>query len=61
MELKAESTDYTWHTYDAEKEITNEKFLSQLFSLGYDELIPCGYLYETVADAYENIGAIPDI
>ena len=61
VELKAESTDYTWHTYDAEKEITNEEFLSQLFGLGYDELISCGYLYETVADAYENIGVTPDI
>lgn len=59
-ELEAKSIDYTWHTYDAEKEIANEEFLSRLSDLGYDELIPCGYLYENVAAAYENIGAASD-
>lgn len=59
-ELEAKSMDYTWHTYDAEKEIANEEFLSQLADLGYDELIPCGYLYENVAAAYENMGAASD-
>lgn len=33
-----------------------EEFLSRLSELGYDKLIPCGYLYENIADAYENIG-----
>lgn len=57
-ELETKSSDYTWYTYDAEKEITNEEFLSQLSDLGYDELVPCGYLYENVMIAYENIGAV---
>lgn len=58
--LEAESVDYTWQTYDAEKEITNEEFLSRLSDLGYHELIPCGYLYENVATAYENIDTASD-
>lgn len=60
VELETKSTGDTWHTYDAEKEITNEEFLSQLSGLGYDKLIPCSYLYENVAAAYENIGASSD-
>ena len=56
LELKAKSVDYTWNTYNAEQEIDNEEFLSRLSDLGYDKLIPCGYLYENIADAYENIG-----
>lgn len=58
MELEAKSMDRTWHTYDAEKEIENEEFLSQLTDMGYDQLVPCAYLYENVAAAYENIGAV---
>lgn len=60
LELKAKSVDYTWHTYDAEQEIDNEEFLSRIADLGYDKLIPCGYLYENIADAYENIGRTSD-
>ena len=60
-EFEAKSTGYIgWHTYDAEQEIENEEFLNQLSDLGYDQLIPCGYLYESIADAYENIGAKSD-
>lgn len=55
LELEAKSVDYTWNTYDAGQEIENEEFLSRLSELGYDKLIPCGYLYENIADAYENI------
>ncbi len=55
LELEANSVDYTWHTYDAKQEIDNEEFLSRLSDLGYDKLIPCGYLYENIADAYENL------
>lgn len=59
-ELEAKSIDYAWHTYNAEKEIENDVFLSQLSDLGYDKLIPCSYLYENVEAAYENIGATSD-
>ena len=59
LEVKSDNSN-TWYTYDAEKEISNEEFLSQLSALGYDKLIPCGYLYENVADAYENIGTVSD-
>lgn len=56
LELEAKFIDTMWHTYDAGQEIVNEDFLSRLSDLGYDKLIPCGYLYENIADAYENIG-----
>lgn len=59
LEVKSDNSN-TWYTYDAEKEISNEEFLSQLSALGYDKLIPCGYLYEDVEDAYENIGTVSD-
>lgn len=61
LELEAKSTDYTWHTYDAEKEIENDVFSGRLSDLGYDELIPCSYLYEDVEAAYENIDAASDV
>lgn len=60
VELEAKNIDYTWHTYEGGQEIENEDFLSRLAELGYDRLVPCGYLYENVADAYENIDAKPD-
>ncbi|MDE6747580.1 MAG: hypothetical protein K2K21_00745 [Lachnospiraceae bacterium] len=56
LELEARFVDTTWHTYDAKQEIDNEDFLSRLSDVGYDELMPCGYLYENIEDAYENIG-----
>lgn len=56
MDLETKSMDYTWYTYDAEQEIANEDFLSRLSDLGYDKLIPCAFLFESVAEAYENIG-----
>ena len=56
LELEARFVDTTWHTYDAKQEIDNEDFLSRLSDIGYDELMPCGYLYENIEDAYENIG-----
>lgn len=59
-ELKTKSIDDTWHTYYSEKEIENEEFLNRLSDLGYDKLVPCGYLYENVTTAYENIGAVSD-
>ena len=49
-----------WHTYDREGEIPNEEFLSQISVLGYDNLIPCGYLYDDIDTAYENMGATSD-
>lgn len=60
MELATKSAEYTWHTYDGEKEISNEEFISQLAGLGYDELIPCSYLFDNVEAAYENIGTTPN-
>lgn len=60
VELETKSVDFTWYTYDAEKEITNEEFLSRLSILGYDKLIPCGYLYENATTAYENLSAESD-
>lgn len=60
-ELEAKSTSYEWHTYNANKEIANEEFLTRLSDLGYDKLIPCEYLYESVtAGAFENIGLSSD-
>lgn len=60
-ELEVKNIGYEWCTYNAEQEIENEEFLSQLSELGYDQLIPCGFLYETIEDAYKNIGASTDI
>lgn len=59
-ELEAKSVDYKWYTYDAEEEIRNEDFLAGLSDLGYDKLIPCEYLYDNMADAYENIDISSD-
>lgn len=56
LELKAKFTDYIWHTYNAQQEIANEEFLSSLSERGYDQLMPCGFLYDNIEDAYENIG-----
>lgn len=53
--LKTESKDYKWHTYAYEKEVDSKVFLEQMETLGYDELVPCAYLYEDVSSAYENI------
>lgn len=60
LELSANSRYYAWDTNDAVCGIDNEEFLSRLSSLGYDKLIPCGYLYENIADAYKNIGKTPN-
>ena len=60
-ELEGESADYQWYTYDAEKEIPNEEFLEQVSVLGYDKLNPCGYWYEDVMTAYENMGKESDV
>ena len=60
LELEAKFTDYIWHTYNAKQEITNEEFLSSLSDLGYDQLSPCGFLYDNIEDAYENIGKVSD-
>jgi len=59
-ELEAKNIKYTWHTYNAEKEIENEDFMQRLANLGYDQLIPCGNLYENIYDAYKNIDAKTD-
>ena len=59
-ELEAVSCDYVWYTYSAEKEIESKAFVEQLDALGYDELIPCAYLYDTVSTAYENINRETD-
>ena len=56
VDLETKSMNYTWYTYDAEQEIANEDFLKRMSDLGYDKLIPCAFLYESVAEAYENIG-----
>lgn len=60
LELEAGSAEYEWHTYDGEREIENEEFLSQLTALGYDGLVPCGCLYENVEAAYENADSVSD-
>ena len=60
VELAAKTENYMWSTYDGEKEIPNEEFLSLLSELGYDQLKPCAYLYENVADAYDNMDAVWD-
>lgn len=59
-ELKTQSIRGAWDTYDAERQITQEEFTQKLVELGYDQLMPCGYLYGTVEDAYDNIGAVWD-
>lgn len=60
-ELEVKSDGFNvWDTYDADVQITNEEFLSRLSALGYDKLIPCGYLYEDVTTAYVNINAVLD-
>ena len=59
-ELEAASSDYVWYTYSAENEIESKAFLEQLEVLGYDELTPCGYFYDMVSTAYENINRETD-
>lgn len=54
-ELEAKSKEYMWYTFDGEHEITNEEFATQLYELGYDKLVSCGYLYEDVKTAHENV------
>lgn len=54
VELEADDEGYTWNTYDAEGEITNEEFSDRLAKLGYNSLICCAYLYGDVKTAYEN-------
>ena len=61
VELEVTGGKYgSWHTFDAEDEISNEEFLSLRARLGYDGLLPCAYLYENVEAAYRNIGAASD-
>lgn len=60
LELEAKFTDYIWHTYSTQEEIANEEFLSRLSDQSYDQLIPCGFLYDNIEDAYENIGRVSD-
>lgn len=60
LELEAKFTDYIWHTYSTQEEIANEEFLSRLSDRGYDQLIPCGFLYDNIEDACENIGRVSD-
>ena len=60
VELEADDAGYTWNTYDAEGEITNEEFSDRLAKLGYDSLICCAYLYGDVETAYENMGYTVD-
>lgn len=52
--------DGFWNTYEGDREIANEEFRDRLTELGYDGLIPCGYLYDGVAAAYENMDAESD-
>lgn len=59
-ELEVKSADYVWYAYDGEKEIANDEFLEKLSDLGYDQLIPCERLYESIADAYEGMDAVSD-
>lgn len=59
LEVRSDSSN-TWYTYDSEGEIANEEFLNQLSDLGYDELVPCSYLYENIMAAYENIDVTSD-
>ena len=59
-ELEVKNIGYEWCTYNAKQEIENEEFLSQISELGYDQLIPCDFLYETIEDAYKNIGTSAD-
>lgn len=60
LELEAKFTDYIWHTYSTQEKIANEEFLSRLSDRGYDQLIPCGFLYDNIEDACENIGRVSD-
>jgi len=59
-ELEVKTIGEKWCTYDTKQEIENEEFLNQLSKLGYDQLISCGFLYETIEDAYKNIEAQSD-
>lgn len=53
-------SDGSWHTCEGDEEIANEDFRSRLTEMGYDSLIPCAYLYDSVAAAYENRDAVSD-
>lgn len=58
LEYQTKAANTVWHTYDTQQEISNEEFLSRLSDQGYDQLIPCGFLYDNIEDALENIGKI---
>lgn len=58
LELKAKFIDNIWHTYNAQRDIDNEEFLTKLSDLGYGQLIPCGFLYDNMEVAYKNIDRI---
>lgn len=60
LEFAAYSTEYAWHTYEEEKEIANEEFISKISDLGYDGLTLCGYLFDNIETAYENIDLTSD-
>ncbi len=60
LELKVASKDYRWYAFNTENEIGNDEFRDKLTELGYDSLIPCGYFYEDVEDAYENMEKVSD-
>ena len=60
VELEADDAGYTWNTYDAEGEITNEEFSDRLAEIGYGDLICCDYLYGDVETAYQNMGHTSD-
>jgi len=59
-EFKVESRDYSWHIYDGDMIISIEEFEQRLEELGYDKLIPCGYMYKDTKDAIINIEKTSD-
>lgn len=60
LELKTKSMENEWQFFEGEKEISNKEFQKRMSALGYDRLIPCGYLYGDIDSAYENIGKLSD-
>lgn len=60
IQMEAMSREYEWHTYEGKQEISREEFTEKIALAGYDMLIPCGYLYPSVMEAYENMGRRTD-
>lgn len=60
VELKAEAQYGIWKTYSTLQQLNHEGFLSRVSDLGYDRLIPCGFFYDDLQEAWDQIDRASD-